>query len=141
MSFLRRFLADCRGATAVEVAFALPALVLMMWLIMQLALVYRAVAGIQQALGEGARYATLCINPTTSGCTAPTGTQIKTRIENSVYGIGPGHFDVPPPTLVTAGTSKYYDLTVTYTQETDMLVAPGPDISVTKSKRVWVAGT
>ena len=71
MSFLRRFLADCRGATAIEVAFALPALVLMMWLIMQLALVYRAVAGIQQALGEGARYATLCINPTTSvsiGC-------------------------------------------------------------------------
>ena len=62
---------DDRGAAAVEMAFALPILIVMLWAFVQLAQVYRAVAGMQQALGEGARYATLCINPGATGCSAP----------------------------------------------------------------------
>ena len=79
-------------------AFALPVLIIMIWMFVQLAQVYRAMAGIQQALGEGARFATLCLNPTTTGCAAPTPPQVKTKINNSVYGIGPGTFTVPLPT-------------------------------------------
>src|SRR6478609_1450295 len=91
-------LRDDRGAAAIEMAFALPVLVVMLWAFVQLAQVYRAVAGIQQALGEGARYATLCMNPGATGCSAPapgTGSApaagtIKAKILSSVYGIGPG---------------------------------------------------
>jgi hypothetical protein len=93
MMFRRRQLRrDEQGVAVIEMAFALPILIVMIWIFVQLAQVYRAVAGIQQALGEGARYATLCLSPTNSGCTAPTGDQIKTVINNSVYGIGPGTF-------------------------------------------------
>ncbi len=99
-------------------------------------------AGIQQALGEGARYATLCINPTTTGCSTPTTDQVKTKITDSVYGIGPGTF--PPPTVTTGndgGTGYYYDLTLSYSQPTDLLLYAGPTINVSRSKRVWIASS
>ena len=140
MTLIRRLFRNEDGAAAVEMAFAIPVLVVMLWAFVQLAQVYRAVAGIQQALGEGARYATLCVNPTTSGCGAPTAAQVKTKISNSVYGIGPGTFTVSNPVSGTDGTGKYYDLTVSYSQPTNLLIFPGPTMSLSRSKRVWIAG-
>ena len=141
MILIRRLVRDQDGAAAVEMAFALPVLVVMLYAFVQLAEVYRAVAGIQQALGQGARYATLCVNPSASGgCGAPTTAQVKTMIQNSVYGIGPGTFTVPDPSSGTDGTGKYYDLTVTYSQPTNLIMFPGPTMSLTRKKRVWIAG-
>lgn len=135
------------GAAAVEMAFALPVLIVMIWAFVQLAQVYRAVAGMQQALGEGARYATLCYTQSATGCAAPaagTGTSpaagtIKAKIYSSVYGIGPGTFTVADPASGTSGTATYYDLSVTYSQPTDLLMFPGPTMTLTRTKRVWVS--
>lgn len=135
----RRLRCDDRGVAAIEMAFALPILLAMIWMIVQLGLVYRAVAGIQQALGEGARYATLCVNPSFNGCSSPTPAQVQTKVTDSVFGIGPGDFTVPLPTTGTAGTAEYYDVTVDYTQDTNLLLFPGPTITVSRSKRVWLA--
>jgi Flp pilus assembly protein TadG len=137
----RKLVWDEKGVAAIEMAFALPVLIVMIWMFVQLAQVYRALAGIQQALGEGARYATLCLNPTSAGCATPTADQIRTKIQNSVYGIGPGDFTIDTPVSGTSGTSKYYDLKVNYTQPTNLLFVPGPTINVSRSKRVWVAET
>jgi Flp pilus assembly protein TadG len=133
------FTRDESGAAAVEMAFALPVLVVMLCAFIQLAEVYRAVAGMQQALGEGARYATLCLSQSASGCTAPTSAQIKTKINASVYGIGPGTFTVTDPALGTSGTAAYYDLSVTYSQPTTLLMFPGPTMTLTRNKRVWIS--
>lgn len=132
---------DTRGVAAIETAFALPVLIILIWSFVQLAQVYRAVAGIQQGLGEGARYATLCLSPSQLGCTPPTSDTIKTKISDSVYGIGPGTFTVDDPVSGTTGTGKYFDLKVSYSQPTDLLLIPGPTVAVSRSKRVWVAGT
>lgn len=139
---------DETGAAAVEMAFALPVLVVMLYAFVQLAEVYRAVAGMQQALGEGARYATLCYTQSATGCAAPdpgTGDSpaagtIKAKIYSSVYGIGPGRFDVADPSIGTSGTAKYYDLSVTYSQPTDLLMFRGPTMTLTRNKRVWISG-
>lgn len=140
MMLRRRLVRDQKGAAAVEMALALPVFIVMLWAFVQLAEVYRALAGIQQALGQGARYATLCQSPnSTSGCTAPTTASVKTDIQNSVYGVGPGTFTVSDPTTGADGTGSYYDLTVTYTQPTSLLLFPGPTITVSRSKRVWIA--
>ena len=141
MTRLLRLVRDQKGVAVIEMAFALPILIIMLWMLVQLGQVYRAVAGIQQALGEGARYATLCLTPTSMGCTTPTATAVKAKIESSVYGSGPGTFTTPLPTLSTSGTSKYYDLQVNYTQPTNLLLLPGPTVTVSRSKRVWVAGS
>jgi hypothetical protein len=119
---------DEGGVAAVEMALALPILVVMLYMFIP--------------LGQGARYATLCLDPGTSGCTIPTGQQVHDRILATVYGIGPGTFNANTPSLQTDGsTGKYYDLTVTYSQPTSLLLFPGPTVNVSRSKRVWVAGT
>ena len=139
---LRRTLhPDERGVATIEMAFALPILIVMIWMFVQLAQIYRAMAGIQQALGQGARYATLCLNPSTGGCSVPTAAQVKAQINASVYGIGPGTFNVADPTTGGDGTGHYYDLSVTYSQPTSLLLFPGPTINVSRPKHVWVAGT
>lgn len=130
-----------RGAAAIEMAFALPVLVLMIWMFVQLGQVYQAMAGMQHALGEGARYATLCLNPGVSGCATPTTAQVKSRISSSVFGTKSGTFTVADPVVGTSGTSGFYDLKVSYSQPTNLLLFPGPTISVSRSKRVWIADT
>jgi Flp pilus assembly protein TadG len=131
MRILAKLRRDPRGAAAIEMAFALPALIVLMWMIVQLGLVFRAMSGIQHGLGEGARMATLYPKPSDSA--------IRAKISDAVYGIGPGNFVIATPVTGTADGATYLDLRVTYTQSTVMLLFPGPDISVARSKRVWVA--
>jgi len=142
MKLRRRIARNQDGLATIEIAFALPILIVLIFMFVQLAQVYRAMAGIQQALGEGARYATLCLNPTATGCATPTTAQVKTKISDSVYGIGPGTFTVADPgTGNDGGTGFYYDLSVTYSQPTTLMLFPGPTINVTRSKRVWIASS
>jgi len=131
---IKRFLRlrrDSKGAAVIELAFALPALIILMWMIVQLGLVFRAMSGIQHGLGQGARKATLFPKPTDAA--------IKQDILDAVYGIGPGSFAVATPVTGTADGATYLDLKVTYTQATNLLLVPGPTINVSRSKRVWVA--
>lgn len=139
MTLRARLVRDERGVAAIETAFALPILIIMIWAIVQFGMVFRAQAGIQQALGEGARYATLCLNPGTSGCSSPTASDIKAKITSSVDGVGPGTFTVDDPVPSPAGTAKYFDLKVNYSMPTTLLILPGPTVSISRSKRVWIA--
>ena len=110
MTLAPRIAKDVTGVAAIETAFALPILIVMIWMFIQLAEVYRALAGMQQGLGEGARYATLCLTPTAAaGCSRPSTDSIKQKINDSVYGIGPGTFTVSDPVLGNSGTGKFYD--------------------------------
>ena len=126
----RRLITNERGSAIIEIAVALPALIILMWTIVQAGLVYRAMSGIQHGLGEGARYATLYPQPTTAA--------IQSKITSTVYGIGPGSFTIATPVSGTLDGGKYLDLKVTYSQATDLLIIPGPTVSVSRSKRVWV---
>lgn len=122
---------DSRGAAVIEMAFALPALVILMWMIVQCGLVFRAMSGIQHGLGQGARAATLFPKPADN--------DIKAKISSAVYGIGPGTFAIDDPVTGTLDGATYLDLKVTYTQKTNLLLLPGPTINVSRSKRVWIA--
>lgn len=131
MIICKRLRKDERGAAVIEMAFALPILIMLIWMVIQLGMVFRAMSGIQHALGEGARAATLWPVPATS--------TIQTKMNAAVYGIKPGTFTIPTPTAGTADGSNYLDLKVTYTQSTDLIFIPGPTITVSRSKRVWKA--
>jgi Flp pilus assembly pilin Flp len=133
LKIIQRLRRDESGAAVIEMAFALPAMIMLIWMIVQLGLVFRAMAGIQHALGEGARLATIWPVPDVD--------DIQERMDEAVYGIGPGDFDIPEPVSGTADGSDYLDLEVTYTQPTDLLIIPGPTINVSRTKRVWMAET
>ena len=122
---------DDKGAAAIEMALAIPILLELLWIVFQGGLIFRAMSGIQHGLGEGARYATIYPQPNAS--------QIRSRISDAVYGIGPGSFTIDNPVAGTADGANYLDLRVSYTQETNLLIVPGPTITVSRSKRVWVS--
>lgn len=135
MHILSRLRRDQNGAAVIEMAFALPALIIMMWVIVQLGLVFRAMSGIQHGLGEGARVATVYSNKTI----AQRKTDVRNKITAAVFGIGPGNFQIDDPAQGTQDGANYFDLRVTYSQNTDLLLIPGPTINVSRSKRVWIS--
>ena len=129
---------DDRGAAVIEMAIVVPTLVLFLWGIFQVGIAYQAKAGMQHALGEGARLATLCLNPSSGGCGTPTNDQIRSEIQTSVFGTHVGNFSTPTVTDGPGG-SNYKDLSVTFTMPMNFLFFNGPNVSITKSKRVYIA--
>ena len=129
MKRLRELFADRIGSAAVEFAVAVPVLVLMIWGIFQFGIVLQANAGMRHALGEGARYATIW--PT------PTDTQIQAKITSAKFGLANGTWSTP--TIGTNATEKSKTITVSYAQPTDFLVLPGPTVTLTANKKVYLA--
>lgn len=139
---------DDRGAAAIEIAIALPTLVTLIWGIFQLGIAFQANAGMQHALGEGARLATLCVNPTVDdGCSTPTDAQILAKVNAKLFGTGIGTFntaisrpaDDPATTSVDESKVDYIDLNATFAMPMNFLFFNGPNISLTQTKRVYMA--
>ena len=128
MSMFKLLRRDDQGAAALEFAVAVPVLIMMIYGIFRVGLLYEANAGMQHALGEGARYATLF--PT------PTDTQIKAKVTSKLFGKGFGAFTVVDP--VTDATNGYKTLTVNYSTTMDFLIVPGPTVTLSRSKRVYL---
>ncbi|HEU5481558.1 MAG TPA: TadE/TadG family type IV pilus assembly protein [Sphingomicrobium sp.] len=129
MRRLRHLLADRIGSAAVEFAIAVPVLVMMVWGIIQIAIVFQANAGMQHALGEGARLATIW--PT------PGDTLIQNKITAAKFGLGNGTWDTP--VIATDTTAKTKTISVSYHQPTDFLLFPGPTIDLSATKVVYLA--
>jgi Flp pilus assembly protein TadG len=128
-----------RGAAAVEFAIAVPVLVVMIYGIFQIGLIFQANAGMQHALGEGARMATLC-TPVGSTCTSPSNTAIVNKMTAKEFGTNIGSFGTP--TAVDPGSTVCdfcRDLTITYTVTPSFLFFNGPAITLTRTKRVYIA--
>ena len=131
-----RIRANEAGAAIIEFAIALPILIFFIYGIFAVGRLYEANAGIQHALGEGARYATLCLNPTSTGCTNPTDAQIRTRISSRLFGLADST-GWSSPTIVTDTVDKTKTITVTYRETPDFLFIRGPAITLTRSKVVY----
>ena len=122
---------DERGVAMIEMAFALPILLLFIFGIFQFGVILQANAGIQHALGEGARYATLYPKPSDD--------LIKAKMANEVFGLNVGTFN--DPTVTTPASSVCTNcrlLTVNYTVTPNFIFFSGPQITLIRSKRVYV---
>ena len=129
MKLFRHLRRDQRGAAVIEMAIALPVLIMFIYGIFQIGILYQANAGMQHALGEGARFAVLC-KPVTGGCNVATDTEIKAKMNTAVFGTKPGTFTIPAPTTV----NRVMTLTVNYTQPMNFLFFPGPTVSLSRKR-------
>ena len=129
MTAIRKLNSNDSGATVIEFAIAVPVLVFMIYGIFMSGTLLMANAGLQHALGEAARHATLF--PT------PSDDDIKAKITAKKFGLGNG--TLQPVQIVTDSANHHKTITVTYSQPTDFLFFNGPTMSVTQSKRVYVA--
>jgi Flp pilus assembly protein TadG len=143
MKLINRLRRDERGAAVVEMALSLPILITVIYGIFEFSQLFEADASMQHALGEGARYATLCI-PNGDGCDAESNTNIKARENAKLFGTPGGSFNVQDPVTaylpdgVTA--AGYITLTITYTRTMNFLFFPGPTITLTRTKKVYTPG-
>jgi Flp pilus assembly protein TadG len=123
------------GASALEFSLAVPVLVMFIYGIFSFGQILEADAGMQHALGEGARYATLCLNPTSAGCTVPTNTQISSRVTTKLFGPA----SAVTPTVSTDTTNQTKTISLTYSQQMNFLFFTGPTVTFTRSKTVYYA--
>ena len=134
MTPLRMIRRDENGAAVIEFAIAVPILVALIWGIFQLACLFWANAGMQNALGAGARLATLCQGGTaTTACSVPSATSVYNKMDAAKFGPVDGTMTVMTPT-VGAG---YMDLEVTYVRTMTFLFINGPTINLDRKKRVY----
>ena len=132
MTFLMRKLRRNRdGAAAVEFALVIPILISMIWGMFQVSLLYQANAGVQNALGEAARYATIWPTPSDADITA--------FIQNTRFGVaGYGSWNAPSISALDT-TDQSRTITVSYSQQMTFLFFTGPSITITKSKKVYLS--
>jgi Flp pilus assembly protein TadG len=136
MKALRKLSRDEAGASLIEFALAVPILTMMIYGIFTLGQLFEADASMQHGLGEGARYATLCLNPTAAGvCTVPTDTQITNKVTSKLFGPAGGL----TPSIATDTTAKTKTISLTYTATPYFLFFNGPAVSMTRSKVVYYA--
>lgn len=143
MKLFKRLKRDQRGAAVVELAITLPILITLIYGIFEFCQLYWANSGMQQALGEGARLATLCIPDANAntGCDNPTDTAIVAKENAKLFGpTGAASctdanncFTVQTP-VTSAG---YKTLTITYKRRMNFLFFTGPTITLTRTKQVY----
>lgn len=117
------------GASAVEFALAAPILITMLWGIFQFGAVFGSDAGMQHALGEGARLATIWPSPTDD--------QIKARMDDKLFQTGWGNFVVDNPVRNTANGTVA--LKITYTMTPNLLFFTLPQVTLTRQKVAYLA--
>lgn len=130
----RRIKRSEHGSATVEMALTLPILLVMIYGIFQIGAIMAANAGMQHALGEGARYAT--IYPT------PADNLIKARVQAKIFGTRVGSFTVSDPTTGYDSTGKIAltkTLAVTYTVTPNFLFFSSPSITLNRSKVVYLS--
>jgi Flp pilus assembly protein TadG len=121
---------DRRGATAAEFALTVPLMILILMAFIQVGMYLHASAGVQKALGEGARVATLW--PRRSQA------EIAEAIRASGFGLNPERFGDPQYTFGTAGGQAFVDIRVTYTPWLNFLFFEVPGITLAHERRAYL---
>lgn len=129
---IRKLIANQRGAAVVEMALALPILLLFIYGIFEIGIVMAADAGMQHALGEGARMMTLYPTPTDSA--------VKTKITSKVFGVYVGSYTAPTVTTpLTTDCAHCKDLAISYSVTPNFLFFNGPQVTFNRTKRVYLS--
>lgn len=129
MRRLRQLLHDRTGSSAIEFAVSVPVLVSIIWGIFQVGILYQANAGMQHALGEAARYATLFPTPSDS--------EIQDKITSAKFGLESGTWGTPE--ISTDNVAMTKTITVTYSQPMHFLFFEGPTVNLSANKVIYLA--
>lgn len=126
---MKRIADNQRGGAAVEFGLALPPFLILLLGAIQLGVVAMARTGLQHAVDEGARYAT--IYPT------PSDAQIVERVKAKVVGLDPAYASEPTIVHGTQYGVAYAEITMGYSRPLDFLVFQTAPISFSYTRRSY----
>ena len=125
-----RLLGDRRGVGAIEFGLSAPLVIIMVVGIAQLGTLFAANAGLQHAVDEGARLATIYPRPSDASIIALIN-QKKFRLASNL---------ITGPTLThdtTAAGVPYVDITMSYAVPLNFVLFTTPAITITQTRRAY----
>ena len=135
MNRLKSFRRESGGAAAIEAAFGIPIIILVILGLLQVGMAFLINAGMRHAVETGARYAT--IYP------APSDSEITTMVRSSVYGANPADFTITAPVRATDATNgqNYIQLSMSYQYRLNMVFMSLPPVTLSYSRRAYLMPT
>lgn len=130
LSLLQSLGRNRRGASAAEFAIVVPVLALLVFSCLQFGILFFANAGLQNAVGEGARMATLWPRRTQA--------QIASEIDASRFGLIPGNLSQPQLTYGQNAGQDFVDITLTYTIDLDFIFFAFEDVELEETRRAYL---
>ena len=122
---------DTAGASAVEFAIIAPVLLALILGVVQLGVLFQARAGLRHAVAEGARLA--AIYP------IPTDAEIIAKVRDRQFGLDPALMSNPTVVRGVSSGASYIDVAVTYTVTPNLLLFRAPAVTLTDSRRAYLA--
>lgn len=129
MSLPGRLARDDRGIAAAEFAMMAPLVLLLLFMVINLGLLFEAYNGVQHAVGEGARYATIYPRPSDD--------QITTVIQNAQFGLDPNLVSAPTYTHGNSNGIDYVDVTLSYQAPVSFPLFTMPAVPLSYTKRAY----
>jgi len=130
VSRLHRLRSDRRGISAVEFALLAPAFLGAIIGAGQMGILFLAQAGLRNAIGDGARCATIWPRPSDDTITA--------RIASKRFGLNTAYLSAPTITTGTSDSATYLDISATYNVPLDFVIYHPPAITLRETRRVFV---
>lgn len=130
MSLLRRLRSDRRGISAVEFALLAPVFLATIIGAGQMGVLFLAQAGLRNAIGDGARCATIWPRPNTA--------TIQARIASKRFGLNTAYLSTPTVVQGTSNSATYLDISATYDVPLDFVFYRPAAIRLTETRRVFV---
>lgn len=119
-----------KGTSAIEFALVAPVFILLVILIGQLGIFFFATAGLNNALAEGSRLATLYPRPTE--------TQIREKINAARWGLNPDNLTILPVEWGTSNGSPYANVSMTYDVYWNLVFIKTDPLKLSRSRRVYL---
>ena len=124
-----RLAACTSGAAAAEFAIVAPLLIFAIFVTFQFGTLFFANAGLQNAIGEGARLATLWPRRTQ--------TEIAGELQASQFGLNPQNLSNPQFVTGQAGGQDFVDITMTYTVDLNFILFTVDDVTLQETRRAY----
>lgn len=118
-----------RGGTVVEFALVAPVLTMLLVGMLQIGILAEANAGLQHAVGEGARYATLYPSPSDDA--------IKARVRDRKFGLKTDNIIGPSVSRGLSDGTKYVQVSMSYKVPLEFVLFDGPDVQLTETRRAF----
>lgn len=120
-----------RGSTTMEFVLVLPILLGLIFASIQVGMAFFANAGLQNAVAEGAREATLWPRRTDA--------QVRARITSSRFGLNPDYLSTPVVTYGTEDDQDYVEIQASCTVSLDFGIFSMPGVVINESRRAWLS--
>ncbi len=127
---MRRLLRSDRGIGAVEFALVAPAICAFIVGVAQLGMLFFANAGLQSAVAEGARLATIYPRPSNP--------QIIARITDTRFGLDPAYITAPTVNDFQVNGRNYKEISMSYQVPLDFIFFQTSPVTLVANRRVFV---